>query len=273
MMVDKKNYWFDLEDKVVVITGGAGLLGYEHGQAISHCGGVAVIADLNLNEAANVAKRIGNNAIGVKLDVTNQDSIDELLANLKEKYGRVDSLINNAAINPVVSEKGLDKSRFEDVTLSGLQKELDVNLLGAVLCSKTFGSHFAANGGGTIVNISSELGIIGPDQRLYKQKGLKDDEQPVKPVGYSIAKAGLIGLTKYLATYWPEKGVRANAICPGGVEANQSREFLDEITKRIPMARMAKSHEYQALVAFLCSEASSYLTGSVISADGGRSVW
>jgi NAD(P)-dependent dehydrogenase (short-subunit alcohol dehydrogenase family) len=117
------------------------------------------------------------------------------------------------------------------------------------------------------------LAILGPDQRLYKQKGLKDEEQPVKPVGYSISKAGLIGLTKYLATYWPEKGVRANAICPGGVEANQSQEFLTEITKRIPLGRMAKPHEYQALVGFLCSEASSYLTGAVISADGGRSVW
>ena len=102
---------------------------------------------------------------------------------------------------------------------------------------------------------------------------MKDEEQPVKPVGYSISKAGLIGLTKYLATYWPEKGVRANAICPGGVEATQSQEFLTEITKRIPLGRMAKPHEYQALVAFLCSEASSYLTGAVISADGGRSVW
>ena len=120
MMVDKKNYWFDLEDKVVVITGGAGLLGYEHGQAISHCGGIAVIADLNLTEAENVAKKIGKNALGVKLDVTNQVSIDELLVSLKDKYGSVDSLINNAAINPIVSYKGLDKSRFEDVTISGL---------------------------------------------------------------------------------------------------------------------------------------------------------
>jgi NAD(P)-dependent dehydrogenase (short-subunit alcohol dehydrogenase family) len=108
---------------------------------------------------------------------------------------------------------------------------------------------------------------------LYRQEGLKENEQPVKPVGYSIAKAGLIGLTKYLATYWPENGVRANAICPGGVEVDQPQEFLNEITRRIPLARMAQPHEYQALVAFLCSEASSYLTGAVISADGGRSVW
>ena len=268
-----KNYWFDLEDKVVVITGGAGLLGLQHGEAINHCGGVAVVADLDIKAAESVANKIGRKAVGYRLDVTSQESIDKLLSDLVTKYGKVDSLINNAAINPIVSDKGLDRTRFEDVTLANLQKELDVNLLGAVLCSKTFGAHFAANGGGTIVNISSELGIIGPDQRLYKQKGLKDNEQPVKPVGYSIAKAGLIGLTKYLATYWPEQGVRANAICPGGVEANQSQEFLDEITKRIPLARMAQPHEYQALVAFLCSQSSSYLTGAVISADGGRSVW
>jgi NAD(P)-dependent dehydrogenase (short-subunit alcohol dehydrogenase family) len=268
-----KNYWFNLEDKVVVITGGAGLLGLQHGEAINHCGGVAVVADLDIKAAESVANKIGGKAVGYRLDVTSQESIDKLLSDLVNKYGKVDSLINNAAINPIVSDKGLDRTRFEDVTLANLQKELDVNLLGAVLCSKTFGAHFATNGGGTIVNISSELGIIGPDQRLYKQKELKDNEQPVKPVGYSIAKAGLIGLTKYLATYWPEQGVRANAICPGGVEANQSQEFLDEITKRIPLARMAQPHEYQALVAFLCSQSSSYLTGAVISADGGRSVW
>ncbi len=273
MMTKDKNYWFDLEGKVVVITGGAGLLGFQHGEAINHCGGIAVIADLNSTDAENVAKKIGNNAIGMQLDVTKQESIDALLSNLVKKYGRVDSLINNAAINPAVSDKGLDSSRFEDVTFNDLQRELNVNLIGSVLCSKTFGTHFAQNEGGTIVNISSELAILGPDQRLYKQKGLKDEEQPVKPVGYSISKAGLIGLTKYLATYWPEKGVRANAICPGGVEANQSQEFLTEITKRIPLGRMAKPHEYQALVAFLCSQASSYLTGAVISADGGRSVW
>ena len=272
-MTKDKNYLVDLKGKVVVITGGAGLLGFQHGEAINHCGGIAVIADLSVKEEENVAKKIGNNAVGMQLDVTKQDSIDSLLSNLLKKYGRVDSLINNAAINPAVSDKGLDSSRFEDVTFNDLQRELNVNLIGSVLCSKTFGTHFAQNGGGTIVNISSELAILGPDQRLYKQKGLKDEEQPVKPVGYSISKAGLIGLTKYLATYWPEKGVRANAICPGGVEANQSQDFLAEITKRIPLGRMAKPHEYQALVAFLCSEASSYLTGAVISADGGRSVW
>ena len=268
-----KDFWFDLKDQVIVITGGAGLLGKEHAKAIIKCDGIPIIADLNLENAQKVAKEIGRNADAYQLDVTNENSIKELLNTLLKKYSKVHALINNAAIDPKVDNQGLVSSRFENIDLDNLKKDLDVNLIGAVLCSKVFGSYFANNGGGKILNISSELGIIGPDQRLYKQKNLKDDEQPVKPVSYSIAKAGLIGLTKYLATYWPEKGVRVNAICPGGVEFNQPGEFISEISKRIPLGRMAKADEYQALVAFLCSDASSYMTGAVISADGGRTVW
>lgn len=268
-----KDFWFDLKDQVIVITGGAGLLGKEHAKAIIKCDGIPIIADLNLENAQKVAKEIGGNADAFQLDVTNENSIKELLNTLLKKYSKVHALINNAAIDPKVDNQGLASSRFENIDLDNLKKDLDVNLIGAVLCSKVFGSYFANNGGGKILNISSELGIIGPDQRLYKQKNLKDDEQPVKPVSYSIAKAGLIGLTKYLATYWPEKGVRVNAICPGGVEFNQPGEFISEISKRIPLGRMAQADEYQALVAFLCSDASSYMTGAVISADGGRTVW
>jgi len=268
-----KDFWFDLKDQVIVITGGAGLLGKEHAKAIIKCDGIPIIADLNLENAQKVAKEIGGNAHAYQLDVTNENSIKALLNTLLKKYSKVHALINNAAIDPKVDNQGLVSSRFENIDLDNLKKDLDVNLIGAVLCSKVFGSYFANNGGGKILNISSELGIIGPDQRLYKQKNLKDDEQPVKPVSYSIAKAGLIGLTKYIATYWPEKGVRVNAICPGGVEFNQPGEFISEISKRIPLGRMAQADEYQALVAFLCSDASSYMTGAVISADGGRLVW
>ncbi len=267
------DFWFNLKDQVVVITGGAGLLGREHAKAIKKCEGVPIIADLDLENARAVAKNIGGKAEAFQLDVTNEDSINKLLNDLVVKYSRVDALINNAAIDPKVNDKGLANSRFENMSLDLLQKDLNVNLLGAVLCSKIFGNYFAKNGGGKILNISSELGLIAPDQRLYKKSGLRDDDQPVKPVSYSIAKAGLIGLTKYLATYWPDQHVRANAICPGGVEFNQPDEFKQEISKRIPLGRMAHPDEYQALVAFLCSDASSYMTGAVISADGGRTVW
>jgi len=269
----RNDFWFDLKDQVIVITGGAGLLGKEHAKAINKCEGIPIIADLDINQAQKVAQEIGGKAKAAQLDVTNEKSINDLLNSLLKAYPRVHALINNAAIDPKVNAKGLANSRFENIDLDLLQKDLNVNLLGAVLCSKIFGSYFAKIGGGKILNISSELGVIGPDQRLYKQKNLKDEEQPVKPVSYSIAKAGLIGLTKYLATYWPEKGVRANAICPGGVEFNQPDEFKSEIAKRIPLGRMAQPDEYQALVAFLCSDSSSYLTGAVISADGGRTVW
>jgi NAD(P)-dependent dehydrogenase (short-subunit alcohol dehydrogenase family) len=268
-----RDFWFDLKDQVVVITGGAGLLGKEHAKTIIKCDGIPIIADLNFDNAKKVAKEVGGKADAFELDVTNEMSIIELLNHLSKKYSRIDALINNAALDPKVGDKGIANTRFENVNLESLQNDLDVNLLGAVLCSKIFGTYFAKNGGGKILNISSELGVIAPDQGLYKQKGLEEHMQPVKPVSYSIAKAGLIGLTKYLATYWPDKGVRANAICPGGVEFQQPEEFKHEIAKRIPLGRMARSDEYQALVAFLCSDASSYMTGSIISADGGRTVW
>ncbi len=269
----KSEFWFDLTDQVVVITGGAGLLGKEHAKAILKCDGIPIIADSDYENAVKVASELGGLAKAFPIDVTNEDSIIKLLQTLKKEYKQISALINNAAIDPKVGTSGLLSSRLEDITLSSIQNDLNVNLIGAVLCSKIFGQHFALNGGGKILNISSELGLIAPDQRLYEKPGLPIDKQPVKPVTYSISKAGLIGLTKYLSTYWPEKGVRANAICPGGVEFNQPIEFKNEIAKRIPLGRMAKPDEYQALVAFLCSDASSYLTGAVISADGGRTVW
>ena len=131
----------------------------------------------------------------------------------------------------------------------------------------------AANGGGVILNISSDLGLIAPDQRIYRDERLPEDEQNVKPVTYSIIKYGLLGLTKYLATYWAEKGVRANAICPGGVYNNQPDAFVQKLTNLIPLGRMAEIDEYKAAVLFLISDASSYMTGSIIAMEGGRTAW
>ena len=127
--------------------------------------------------------------------------------------------------------------------------------------------------GGSIVNISSDLGLIAPDQRLYRREGLLDESQYVKPVSYSIVKTGLIGLTRYLASYWTDKKVRCNAICPGGVEQGQDELFLEEVSKRIPMNRLAQVDEYQGTMIWMLSDASSYLNGSIISVDGGRTAW
>jgi NAD(P)-dependent dehydrogenase (short-subunit alcohol dehydrogenase family) len=142
------------------------------------------------------------------------------------------------------------------------------------LCAKHYGAAIARNPqGGSIVNISSDLGLIAPDQRLYRKPRLPDDQQPVKPVTYSVVKTGLLGLTRYLATYWADRNVRCNALCPGGVENSQDPGFLREVSGRIPLGRLARPDEYQGALLFLLSAASSYVTGAVFAADGGRSAW
>ena len=148
-----------------------------------------------------------------------------------------------------------------------------VGLTGAFLCSRVFGSAMAKRGKGVILNIASDLAVIAPDQRLYRQEGVPEDQQPVKPVTYSVVKTGLIGLTRYLATYWATSGVRVNAISPGGIFNHQPEAFLAELYQRIPMARMAQVDEYQGSILYLCSDASSYMTGTNLSVDGGRTCW
>ena len=187
----------------------------------------------------------------------------------------VNILINNAAIDPKVESEGkiLNASRFENFSIEDWNLQLSVGLTGAYLCSKIFGNFMASVNGGVILNIASDLSIIAPDQRLYETEGLKPENQPVKPVTYSVIKHGLIGLTKYLATYWKDANIRCNALSPGGIYNGQSKEFVDSLISRIPMGRMANIEEYKASVIYLCSDASSYMTGQNIVIDGGRTIW
>jgi len=152
--------------------------------------------------------------------------------------------------------------------------DVSVGLTGSFLCAKHYGQKISKNiNGGSIINISSDLGLIAPDQRLYKIDGVKDSLQNVKPVTYSVIKNGLIGLTRYLATYWVEEGVRCNAMCPGGVENGQSEYFLEKVSNKIPMNRLARPDEYQGTLIWMLSDASSYLNGAIIAVDGGRTSW
>ena len=163
-------------------------------------------------------------------------------------------------------------SRLESFNMDIWDADIAVGLKGSFLCTKYFGAQIAIQGG-SIINISSDLGIIAPDQRLYQKPGIPPEKQPVKPVTYSIVKTGLIGLTRYTATYWAAKKVRCNALCPGGIENQQDSSFIAKLSSLIPLGRMAQQDEYQGSVIFLLSDASSYITGTTLIADGGRTVW
>jgi NAD(P)-dependent dehydrogenase (short-subunit alcohol dehydrogenase family) len=234
-----------------------------------------VLLDINEARLANavveVRKTTGVEVRGLVCDITNEEAI----LRTKEKIGSpVSILVNNAANNPKVeSPSELNGSRLENFPLEAWNLDIGVGLTGAFLCSRVFGAAMASAGRGVILNIASDLALIGPDQRIYRKEGLVDDEQPVKPVTYSVVKAGLVGLTRYLATYWAAEGVRCNALCPGGVENNQDPAFVAKLTSLIPLGRMAGRDEYRAVVAFLCSDASSYMTGAVIPMEGGRTTW
>jgi len=264
---------FSLEGKVCIITGGGGLLGAKNAEAICEAGGIPVLWDINLEAAAAVAKSVGGKASAWHVDITDKAAIGAALDGLLATHGRIDILINNAANDPKV-EPGADLtwSRFENLSLETWAFDLSVGLTGAFLCAQVVGAHMAQSGGGTILNIASDLAVISPDQRLYRQDGLAEDQQPVKPVTYSVVKHGLIGLTKYLATYWADKGVRCNAISPGGIYNGQSDDFVGRLSNLIPMGRMADKDEYKSAIVFLCSDASAYMTGQNLIMDGGRSV-
>ena len=268
---------FDLTGRVILITGGAGLLGAEHASAIAEAGGIPVIADVRGGDAERaaqaVSERYGGVATGLELDVTSHASCEAALARVTATHGRLDGLVNNAALNPKVEGAGLSSTRFENYSLELWNRELAVGLSGAFLCAQVFGAYMAAHGGGVIVNIASDLGLIAPDQRIYRRPGLAPEQQPVKPVTYSVVKGGLVMLTKYLATYWADAGVRVNALVPGGVYAGQPEDFVEKLTQLIPMGRMARKDEYRAALVFLCSDASSYMTGSNLVIDGGRTCW
>jgi NAD(P)-dependent dehydrogenase (short-subunit alcohol dehydrogenase family) len=272
---------FSLLGKTVLITGAAGLLGKEHARAVLSAGGGVILTDIGQSalstSSEELASEFGGDLIfSYSMDVTEPNSIRAVFDALVEIGIRVDVLINNAAIDPKVDgERGIvETSRLENFTLEQWNLELAVGLTGAFLCSQVFGAQMAVDGqGGVILNIASDLSVFSPDQRLYQQSGLPANQQPVKPATYSVIKTGLIGLTRYLSTYWADRGVRSNALSPGGIYTGQGDEFVQKLERLIPMGRMAKADEYQSAIQFLCSDASAYMNGQNIVMDGGRSSW
>ncbi len=269
---------FDLTGRVTVITGGGGLLGRQHAAAISSAGGIPVLWDCIIDrpglDQASLESLYGAGASIQKVNITSEASVEAAMEAAVARYGRIDILINNAANNPKVEDSaGIEFSRLENCPLEQWDTDLNVGLKGAFLCSRTIGPVMARQGGGVIINIASDLAVIAPDQRLYRRQGVPENQQPVKPITYSVVKSGLIGLTRYLATYWCEQGVRCNALSPGGVENGQPEDFVARLSRLIPLGRMAGHDEYQGAILFLCSNASSYMNGQNLVIDGGRSCW
>jgi len=253
-------------------------LGVKHAEVIAEFGGIPVLWDINSqavqDRSREIAEKYNVSCLGMNIDITDPENVKNGINEVLETLHRVDILINNAANDPKVApDESSAWSRLENFSLDMWQKDIAVGLTGAFLCSREIGLYMTKHGGGVILNIASDLGVIAPDQRIYREEDLDENVQPVKPVTYSVVKHGIIGLTKYLATYWADKKVRVNAISPGGVYTDQPEDFVEKLTNLIPMSRMANQDEYKATVLFLVSDASSYMTGTNLVVDGGRTCW
>jgi 2-deoxy-D-gluconate 3-dehydrogenase len=278
------NSRFDVSGRTVIVTGGAGLLGQEYGRALVEAGAHVVLADINRSDVEAVAARLRSqegtagaaavDAVAVDVDVTDESAVRSLVRTTLAKFGRIDGLVNNAALDPKFDSKssaGLSNT-FEDYPLELWNRCLAVNLTGMFLCAREVAPAMLAQGRGIIVNVSSTYGLVGPDQRLY-DSGLPNSPRQVKPVTYSVTKSGVIGFTRYLAAYWAGTGIRVNTLTPGGVRAGQPEDFVRRYSDRTPLGRMAERHEYCGALLFLLSDASSYMTGSNLVVDGGWTAW
>jgi NAD(P)-dependent dehydrogenase (short-subunit alcohol dehydrogenase family) len=266
---------FSLKGQVALVTGGAGLLGKQFSRTLAEAGAQVVVADLNEDAAKSVASALsqqGYAAIGVAVDVTDPESTHAMVAAAVETYGRLDVLVCSAALDPKFEpqHQGQHGNSFEDYPLKSWKEALDVNLTGMFLSIQAAVKPMKEQNHGSIILICSTYGLVGPDQRIYEREG---QPKQFKPVFYSVTKSGVMGLTRYLATYYAGTNIRANALTPGGVYNNHDDVFLKNYTARTVLGRMANQDEMNGALLFLASEASSYMTGSNVVVDGGWTAW
>ncbi|HVP91402.1 MAG TPA: SDR family oxidoreductase [Terriglobales bacterium] len=265
---------FEVEGRTILITGGAGLLGRAYARALARAGANVAIADIDLAAAEQAAQALDTRRVcALPLDVTEPSSVSAAISETVGRFGAIDGLVNNAASDPKFdpSHAGAHTAPFESFPLELWNRELAVNLTGSFLCAQSAGRVMRDRGRGTIVNISSIYGLVGPDQRLYEEAG--GGPRKTKPVTYSVSKSAVIGLTRYLAAYWAGTGIRVNTLVLGGVENGHDPGFLERYGSRNPLGRMAQADEYCGALMFLLSDASSYMTGADLIVDGGWTAW
>ncbi|MFN3695449.1 MAG: SDR family oxidoreductase [Ignavibacterium sp.] len=271
-MTDVKKL-FDLTGKVAIVTGALGLIGRHHCFALSEAGANVVAADLNENACQEFAKALPTKSIGVGVNIIDKKSVENLRNKTLREFGHIDILVNNAAINDMFEnpQAAAELSMFENYPLDMWQKSLDVNVTGTFLCSQVIGTVMSNQGKGSIINIASTYGMVGPDQSIYKRP---DGTQSFyKSPAYPATKGAIINFTRFLAAYWGNKGVRVNTLSPGGVENNQDEYFIKNYSARTMLGRMAAPTDYKGAIVFLASDASSYMTGANLVVDGGWTAW
>ncbi len=267
---------FSLDGLPIVITGAAGLLGRNHCFAVAEAGGIPILLDndpTGLKAVQDELSLLGFSAFSWEADTTDEPSIVEVAHQVRAEVGPVYGIVNNVAANPKMKDGGQRAGWLEDFSAERWDREHAINLKSAFLTAKHFGPHLVRRGEGVIVNIASDLAIISPDQRIYREPGVPPENSAKKPMTYSSSKAALLGVTRYLATYWAPLPIRSNALVPGSVKHEQSEALEAELIMRIPLGRLANADEYKGALVFLLSPASSYMNGAFLVVDGGRSIW
>jgi NAD(P)-dependent dehydrogenase (short-subunit alcohol dehydrogenase family) len=264
---------FSLNGRVAIVTGALGLIGKNHCKALTEAGASVVVCDTDERKCKEFVTTFSDKSIGIGVDISNKKSILNLKNEIIEKFGKVDILVNNAALNDSFEnpQTAAEQSMFENYPLELWQKSLDVNVTGMFLCSQIIGTMMAERGNGSIINIASTYGITAPDQSIYKNEN--GEQTFYKSASYPVAKGAVIMFTKFLAAYWGEKGVRVNTLSPGGVENNQEDYFVKNYSAKTPLGRMAQPTDYKGALVFLASDASNYMTGANLVVDGGWTAW
>jgi NAD(P)-dependent dehydrogenase (short-subunit alcohol dehydrogenase family) len=260
---------FSLKNKTAIVTGALGLIGKKHCEALALAGANVVVADVNEAKSIEFAATLGDNHIGIGVNVTSQDSLKAARDKVVAKYDSIDILVNNAAINDMFENPAMakDLSAFENYPLDAFQKSIDVNITGVFLCSQILGTVMAEQGSGSIINVASTYGMVGPDQSIYRNEC--GEQTFYKSAAYPVTKGAVINFTRFLAAYWGEKGVRVNTLSPGGVENSQNEFFVSNYSAKTLLGRMAQPTDYQGALIFLASDASAYMTGANLVVDGG----
>jgi NAD(P)-dependent dehydrogenase (short-subunit alcohol dehydrogenase family) len=274
LSIEKKiSELFSLKEKVAVVTGALGLIGKHHCHALAEAGASVIVCDLNESECAKFASTLPELSLGISADITSKKSVKDLRDKILSNYGKIDILVNNAAINDKFEDPSsvLEESKFENYPVEMFKKLLDVNVTGMFICSQVLGTEMAEKGYGTIINIASTYGIVAPDQSIYKNE--RGEQTFYKSAAYPVTKGAVISFTRFLAAYWGNKGVRVNTLSPGGVQDNQDKFFVKNYSAKTPLGRMAQPKDYKGALVFLASDASSYMTGANLIVDGGWTSW